>query len=116
MAVTAMPAVVTATGKGAIRAKMAAMETARAKSSTAVKPSPSMAAATVGECTWCDRQHSGNDQSDNFKSAHYTTPFLPHSRAVPPGTIIGSGDALSAELMALGASQMTNSKSPVRDI
>jgi len=75
-----------------------------------------MASAAVGECSWCDRQHSGKDQSDNLEPSHYTTPFVPHYRAAPLGTIIGSGDAISAELMALEASQMTNSKTTVRDI
>ena len=31
--------------------------------------------AAVGECSWTDRQHSGKDQSDNLKSAHYSNPF-----------------------------------------
>jgi hypothetical protein len=115
---TAMPAVV-ASGKVAIPAEMAAVETSTVepssvKSAAAVKPSTTMPSAAVGECSGCDRQHSGKDQSDNLRSAHYTTPFLPHCRAAPPGTIIGFGDAISAELMALGASQRTDLKTTVR--
>lgn len=87
---TAMPAVVTS-DKVAIPAEMAPVE-----------PSPSMASAAVGECSWSDRQHSGKDYCDNLKCAHYTIPF-PHSRAALPGTIIGFADSISAELMAIGA-------------
>jgi hypothetical protein len=61
---TAMPVVVTS-DKVAIPAEMAAVE------------SPTMASAAVGECSWSDRQHSGKNQSDNLKSAHYTNPFSP---------------------------------------
>jgi hypothetical protein len=43
--------------------------------SSPVKPSATMASAAVGECSWTDRQHSGKDQSDNLKSAHYRNPF-----------------------------------------
>ena len=109
-----MPAVVTS-DKVAIPGKMTAlepptMEPSPVKSSTAV--TPTTMAVAVGKCGWYDRQHSGKDQSENLRSAHYTTPFLPHSRAAPPGTIIGFGDALSAELMARGAFPETFSIAP----
>ena len=70
---TAMPAVVTS-DKVAIPAGMAAVESPTMESSP-VKPSATMASAAVGECSWTDRQHSGKDQSDNLKSAHYRNPF-----------------------------------------
>jgi len=95
-----MPAVVTS-DKAAIAAEMATVEPPSMEPSP-VKSSATMASAFVGECSWSGRQHSGNDQSDNLKSAHYTSPFLPHRRAAPPGTIIGFGDSISAELMAIG--------------
>jgi hypothetical protein len=66
---TAMPAVVPS-GKVAIPAEMAAAE------SPTMEPSPTMASAAAGECSWSDRQHSGKDYSDNLKSDHYTIPFL----------------------------------------
>jgi hypothetical protein len=111
---TAMPAVVTS-GKVAIPAEMAAVESSTMEPSP-VKPSATMAAAAVGECSWCDRQHSGKNQSDKLRFTHYTVPFRPNDRAAPPGTIIGFGDSILAELMTLGTSQMTNSKTTVRDI
>jgi hypothetical protein len=98
---TAMPAGVTS-DKVAMPAEMAAVESPTMEPSP-VKPSATMASAAVGECTWSDRQHSGKDQSDNLNSAHYPNPFYPHCRAAPPGTIIGSADSISAELMAIGA-------------
>jgi hypothetical protein len=70
---TAMPAVVTS-DKVAIPTGMAAVESPTMESSP-VKPSATMASAAVGECSWTDRQHSGKDQSDNLKSAHYRNPF-----------------------------------------
>ena len=70
---TAMPAVVTS-DKVAIPTGMAAVESSTMESSP-VKPSATMASAAVGECSWTDRQHSGKDQSDNLKSAHYRNPF-----------------------------------------
>jgi hypothetical protein len=75
-----------------------------------------MASAAVRGCSWCDRQHSGKDQSDNLESFHYSTPSFPDRRAASPGTIIGSVDALSAELMTLEASPMADSETIVRDI
>jgi hypothetical protein len=65
---TAVPAVVTSY-KVAIPGEMAAVEL------SPVKSSATMASAAVGECNWCDRKHSGNDQSDDLKSVHYRTPF-----------------------------------------
>jgi hypothetical protein len=73
-AATAMPAVVTS-DKVAIAAEMAAVEPSPVKSSSAVKPSTTMASAAVGECSRSDRQHSGKDQSENLRSVHYTNPF-----------------------------------------
>jgi hypothetical protein len=65
---TAMPAVVTS-DRVAIPGEMGTVE------SPTMEPSPTMASAAVGECSWGDRQHSGKDYSENLESAHYTIPF-----------------------------------------
>ena len=71
----AVATAVATSDKVAIPGKMAAMEPPAMEPSP-VKSSAAMASAAVGECSWCDRQHSGNDQSDNLKSVHYITPFM----------------------------------------